>query len=446
MFESVLVANRGEVARRVLRTVAALGLKGIAVHSDVDSELPFVREADEAVLIGPAQPAESYRNADAVLEAAKITGAQAIHPGYGFLSEDAAFARRVMEAGIIWVGPPPEAIAVMGDKIAARNAVTAAGVPVAPGTTEPLTAVPAALAAAAGVGFPLMVKAAAGGGGMGMAVAADPTALATEVERVSAFAARIFGDPRVLLERYFPRVRHVEIQVLGLADGQIIALGERECSVQRRHQKLAEESPSPAVDAGLRARMAAAATAAAEAVGYRNAGTVECLLDPTAGEFFFLEMNTRLQVEHPVTEMVLGIDLVAAQLRVAAGADPDFNPAALVTRGHAIELRVNAEDPRRFLPGPGTITAWREPTGDGVRVDAGYGLGDTVTPFYDSLLAKLVVHGVDREQALARARAAVDGFQVSGPKCNLAFFAELLEHPEFISGDYDTGIVGRMRA
>ena len=446
MFESVLVANRGEIARRVLRTVAALGLKGIAVHSDVDSALPFVREADEAVLIGPARPAESYRNADAVLEAAKITGAQAIHPGYGFLSEDATFARRVMEAGLIWVGPSPEAIDVMGDKIAARNAVAAAGVPVAPGTTEALTEVPAALAAAAGVGFPLMIKAAAGGGGMGMAVAADPAALATEVHRVSTFAARTFGDPRVLLERYFPRVRHVEIQVLGLADGRVIALGERECSVQRRHQKLAEESPSPAVDPGLRAQMAAAATAAAEAVGYRNAGTVECLLDAASGEFFFLEMNTRLQVEHPVTEMVLGIDLVAAQLRVAAGEDPDFDPSALSAGGHAIELRVNAEDPRRFLPGPGTITAWREPTGDGVRVDAGYGLGDTVTPFYDSLLAKLVVHGATRAQALGRARAAVADFEVSGPKCNLAFFTELLEHPEFVAGDYDTGIVGRMRS
>ena len=446
MFESVLVANRGEIARRVLRTVAALGLKGIAVHSDVDSALPFVREADEAVLIGPAKPAESYRNADAVLEAARITGAQAIHPGYGFLSEDAAFARRVMGAGITWVGPPPEAIEAMGDKIAARNAVAAAGVPVAPGTAAPLTDSAAALAAADGVGFPLMVKAAAGGGGMGMAVAADPAALRAEVERVSAFAARTFGDPRVLLERYFPRVRHVEIQVLGLADGRVIALGERECSVQRRHQKLAEESPSPAADSGLRARMSAAAVAAAEAVGYRNAGTVECLLDPETREFFFLEMNTRLQVEHPVTEMVLGIDLVAAQLRVAAGQNPDLDFAASGARGHAIELRVNAEDPRRFLPGPGTITGWQEPGGDGVRVDAGYGLGDTVTPFYDSLLAKLVVHGDTREQALARARAAVAGFVVAGPKCNLAFFAELLEHPEFVTGDYDTGIVGRMRA
>jgi acetyl-CoA carboxylase biotin carboxylase subunit len=448
VFESVLVANRGEIARRILRTVAALGLKGIAVHSDVDSALPFVREADEAVLIGPAKPAESYRNADAVLEAAKITGAQAIHPGYGFLSEDATFARRVIEAGIIWVGPSPEAIEVMGDKIAARNAVAAAGVPVAPGSTEPLTEVPAAQAAAAGVGFPLMVKAAAGGGGMGMAVAADPISLATAVERVSEFAARTFGDPRVLLERYFPRVRHVEIQVLGLVDGRVIALGERECSVQRRHQKLAEESPSPAVDPGLRAQMAAAAVAAAEAVGYRNAGTVECLLDPTSHEFFFLEMNTRLQVEHAVTEMVLGIDLVAAQLRIAAGESPDFNPAELPAGpagGHAIELRVNAEDPRRFLPGPGTITAWREPTGDGVRVDAGYRLGDTVTPFYDSLLAKLVVHGPTREHALARARDAVAGFEVIGPKCNLAFFTELLEHSEFVAGDYDTGIVGRMR-
>ena len=446
MFESVLVANRGEIARRVLRTVGALGLKGIAVHSDVDASLPFVREADEAVLIGPAKPAESYRNADAVLEAAKITGAEAIHPGYGFLSEDADFARRVIDAGIVWVGPPPDAIERMGDKIAARNTVATAGVPVAPGSADPLSDVPAALALADAVGFPIMVKAAAGGGGLGMAVAADAAALATEVEKVSAFAARTFGDPSVLLERYFPRVRHVEIQVLGLADGRVIALGERECSVQRRHQKLAEESPSPAVSPELRARMVAAAVTAAEAVGYRNAGTVECLLDPSSGDFFFLEMNTRLQVEHPVTEMVLGIDLVAAQLRVAAGQGPGFDPAARHPHGHAIELRINAEDPRRFLPGPGTITAWTEPSGVGVRVDAGFGPGDTVTPFYDSLMAKLIVHGSTREQALARARAAVAGFVVTGPKCNLPFFAELLENDEFVRGNYDTGIVGRMRA
>jgi acetyl-CoA carboxylase biotin carboxylase subunit len=447
--ESVLVANRGEIARRIIRTAQTMGLKAIAVHSDVDADLPFVAEADEAVLLGPAPPAESYRNAAALLEAAHTSGAQAVHPGYGFLSESVDFARQVLDAGLIWVGPPPEAIASMGDKINARNLMASAGVPVSRGSTEPVLDADAAVAAAADIGYPLMVKASAGGGGMGMAVAADADALRTEHAKVAAFAQRTFGDGSVLLERYFPRVRHVEVQILGLADGRVIALGERDCSVQRRHQKIAEEAPSPGVSPEVREQMFAAAVRAGEAVGYRNAGTVECLLDPSTGEFVFLEMNTRLQVEHPVTEMVLGIDMVAAQLRIAAGEQVDFdvdNLDARQPRGHAIELRINAEDPRRFLPGPGAITTWVEPTGEGVRVDAGYGPGMTVTPFYDSLLAKLVVHGTDRAQALARARAAVAGFEIVGPKCNLAFFAELLEREEFVSGDYDTGIVARMRA
>jgi acetyl-CoA carboxylase biotin carboxylase subunit len=290
-----------------------------------------------------------------------------------------------------------------------------------------------------------MVKAAAGGGGMGMAVAADEAGLRTEYDKVRAFAERMFGDGSVLIERYFPRVRHVEVQILGLADGRVVALGERECSVQRRNQKLVEESPSPAVSPELRGRFLAAAVRAGEAVGYRNAGTVECLLDPATGEFFFLEMNTRLQVEHPVTEFVYGIDLVEEQLRVAAGLAPSFDPDALAPRGHAIELRVNAEDPKRFMPGPGAVTAWSEPAGEGVRVDSGYALGTTVTPFYDSLMAKLVVYGADRAEAISRARAAVAGFEIAGPKCNLPFFGELLENAEFVSGDYDTGIVGRMR-
>lgn len=446
MFESVLVANRGEIARRVIRTARAMGLRTVAVHSDVDADLPFVREADEAVLLGPANPAQSYRDADAVLDAAKRTGAAAVHPGYGFLSESAEFARRVVEAGLVWVGPSPEAIEAMGDKINARNIVAAAGVPVSRGTTDPVRDVDAAVAAAAEIGFPIMVKASAGGGGMGMAVADDAEALPAEFERVRSFAGRMFHDDGVLLERFFPRVRHVELQVLGLADGRVVALGERDCSVQRRHQKVAEETPSPAVGPELRARMLDAAVKAAQAVDYRGAGTVECLLDVDSGEFVFLEMNTRLQVEHPITEAVLGIDLVAAQLRVAAGEPVDFDVDALAPRGHAIELRINAEDPKRFLPGPGTIRRWVEPTGEGVRVDSGYAEGNTVTPSYDSLMAKLVVWGEDRGQALERARAAVAGFVVEGPKSNLPFFAELLEDPGFVSGDYDTGIVARMRS
>jgi acetyl-CoA carboxylase biotin carboxylase subunit len=445
MIESLLVANRGEIARRIIRTARRLGIRVVAVYSEADVDLPFVREADEAICVGPANPAQSYRNSEAILAAAKSTRAVAIHPGYGFLSENADFARTVEANGLIWVGPSADAITAMGDKINARNLMAAAGVPVAPGTTDPAADVDAALAAADSIGYPVMVKAAAGGGGMGMAVAVDADTLRTEYDKVRAFAARMFGDGSVLIERYFPRVRHVEVQILGLADGRVVALGERECSVQRRNQKLVEESPSPAVTPELRERFLAAAVRAGEAVGYRNAGTVECLLDPTTGEFFFLEMNTRLQVEHPVTELVYGVDLVEEQLRVASGLAPNFDPDALAPRGHAIELRINAEDPKRFLPGPGVIRTWVEPTGEGVRVDAGYAAGNTVTPSYDSLMAKLVVYGADRAEAITRARAAVASFEVAGPKCNLPFFAELLENAEFVAGDYDTGIVGRMR-
>ncbi|MEU7840692.1 biotin carboxylase N-terminal domain-containing protein [Micromonospora sp. NPDC049114] len=445
MIESLLVANRGEIARRVIRTAKRLGIRAIAVYSEADADLPFVAEADEAVLIGPPNPAQSYRNVEAILAAAKSTGAQAIHPGYGFLSENADFARTVEASGLIWVGPGADAITAMGDKINARNLMAAAGVPVAPGTTDPAADLEAAVTAAAEIGYPVMVKAAAGGGGMGMGVAVDEAALRTEYDKVRAFAERMFGDGSVLIERYFPRVRHVEVQILGLADGRVVALGERECSVQRRNQKLVEESPSPAVSPELRARLLAAAVRAGEAVNYRNAGTVECLLDPSTGEFFFLEMNTRLQVEHPVTEYVYGVDLVEEQLRVAAGLAPTFDPDALAPSGHAIELRINAEDPKRFLPGPGKVTTWVEPTGEGIRVDSGYTEGNTVTPFYDSLLAKLIISGASRDEAIARARDAVAGFQIVGPKNNLPFFAELLENDEFLSGAYDTAIVSRMR-
>src|SRR4051795_9854046 len=391
MIESLLIANRGEIARRIIRTAKRLGIRAIAVHSEVDADLPFVLEADEAVCVGPANPAQSYRNTEAILAAAKSSGAQAIHPGYGFLSENADFARAVEANGLVWVGPGAEAITAMGDKINARNLMAEAGVPVAPGTHDPAATVEAAIEAATAIGYPVMVKAAAGGGGMGMGVANDEAALRTEYDKVRAFAERMFGDGSILIERYFPRVRHVEVQILGLADGRVVALSERECSVQRRNQKLVEEAHSPAVSPELRERFLAAAVKAGEAVGYRNAGTVEFLLDPTTGEFFFLEMNTRLQVEHPITEVVYGVDLVEEQLRVASGLAPTFHQ--LTRNGHAIELRVNAEDPKRFLPGPGAISTWVEPSGAGIRVDSGYAAGTTVTPSYDSLMAKLVVHG-----------------------------------------------------
>ena len=442
MFETVLVANRGEIACRVIRTAQQLGIKAVAVYSDADAKARYVRMADEAILLGSAPPAESYLDARKVIEAAQQSGADAIHPGYGFLSERATFAQEVLDAGLIWIGPSPDAIDAMGDKINARNIMERAGVPVAGGTAEPVTDADDAVAEATRIGYPVMVKASAGGGGIGMSIAEDEESLRAAFETARTRAERFFGNPAILLERYLPRARHVEVQILGLADGRVVALGERDCSVQRRHQKVVEETPSPGVDDTLRTRMIAAAVRAGEAIGYRNAGTVECLV--SEGDFVFLEMNTRLQVEHPVTELVTGLDLVAEQMRVAAGEPPGFDEIA--PHGHAIELRVYAEDPKRFLPGPGEITTWHEPSGEGIRVDSGYEAGDVVTPHYDPLMAKLCAWGSDRGEALERARAAVATFEIVGPKQNLPFHAELLDNPDFVSGAYDTGIVDRMRA
>jgi acetyl-CoA carboxylase, biotin carboxylase subunit len=441
----VLVANRGEIARRVIRTARQMGIRAVAVYSDADADLPYVREADEAVRIGPAPPAQSYLDAAAVIDAARKTAVAAVHPGYGFLAENAAFARQVLAAGLTWVGPDPAAIEQMGDKIRARNLMERAGVPVSPGSREPVGDVAAAVAEASRIGYPVMVKAAAGGGGIGMGVAASPADLRAAFETARSRAERFFGSPEILIERYVTRARHVEVQILGLADGRVLALGERDCSVQRRHQKVAEETPSPGVSAELRERMLAAAVRAGQAVGYQGAGTVECLVEAGTGSFVFLEMNTRLQVEHPVTELVTGIDLVEQQFLVAAGEPPSFDPADVSSSGHALELRVYAEDPVRFLPRPGQITTWEEPSGPGIRVDAGYQAGNTVTPFYDPLLAKLCVYGADREQALARARDAVAAFDIAGPKTNLPFHAELLASAEFVRGDYDTSLVDRLR-
>jgi acetyl-CoA carboxylase biotin carboxylase subunit len=445
VLESVLVANRGEIARRVISTARKLGVRSVAVYSEADADLPFVHEADEAVLIGPAQPAASYLNGTAILAAARQAGVQAVHPGYGFLAENASFAASVIDAGLLWVGPAPDVIAQMGDKINARNLVARAGVPVSAGTTEPVAEGQAALAAAAQIGYPVMIKAAQGGGGIGMSVARNSDELQAGMQTARSRAERFFGSPDILLERFVTRARHVEVQILGLADGRVLTLGERDCSVQRRHQKVAEETPSPGVGAGLRASMLGAAARAGEAVGYRGAGTVEFLVDVAAGGFVFLEMNTRLQVEHPVTELVTGIDLVEQQFRIAAGESVSFEPDAVIPAGHALELRVYAEDSRRFLPSPGTISEWSQSAGPGVRVDAGYAAGNTVTPYYDPLLAKLCVHGSDREQALERARAAVAAFRIGGLKTNLEFHADLLESAEFASGDYDTSLVSRLR-
>ena len=446
MFESVLVANRGEIARRVIRTARRMGLKAVAVYSEADQALPHVNEADQALLIGPPPPQHSYLDQDAIIRAALGSGARAVHPGYGFLAENAGFAQRVIDAGLLWVGPSPSAIELMGDKINARNLMEKAGVPVSAGSREPVADEEAAAAEAARIGYPVMVKAAGGGGGIGMSTARNEEQLRAAFGTARTRAERFFGNPAILVERFTQRARHVEVQILGLADGTVVAMGERDCSVQRRHQKVAEETPSPGVTPGLRERMLAAAVRAGEAVGYRGAGTVEFLVDVDTSEFMFLEMNTRLQVEHPITELVTGVDLVEQQFLIAAGEPPSFDSAHVQPRGHALELRVYAEDPRRFLPSPGEIGEWVEPSGPGVRVDSGYAAGTKVTPFYDPLLAKLCTSGADRGEALERARAAVAGFRIAGPKTNLPFHAELLENAEFVSGAYDTAIVDRMRA
>jgi acetyl-CoA carboxylase biotin carboxylase subunit len=436
----VLVANRGEIARRVIRACHDEGLEAVAVHSEVDAAAPFVGEADAAVLIGPGPAAQSYLSIEALLEAARGSGADAVHPGYGFLSENARFAAAVAAAGLTWVGPPAEVIAAMGDKVAARSAMRAAGVPVVPGTDDALGAGDDVAAAAALVGFPLMVKARAGGGGIGMQRVDDPNALLAAVATAQQRAAASFGDGGVFLERFVDRPRHVELQVLADSHGNTVHLGERECSVQRRHQKVIEESPSCALDPALRERMAAAALRASAAIGYRNAGTVEFLVD-AAGDFHFLEMNTRLQVEHPVTEVRTGVDIVRLQLRIAAGEALGLTQQGVHFEGHALEMRVYAEDPHRMLPSPGTITAWSEPSGPGIRVDSGVTEGSVVSHLYDPLLAKLIVHAPTREAALELALRAVDGFTVEGVRTNLPLHRHILTSAPFRAGDYTTALL-----
>ena len=443
---TLLVANRGEIAARIIRTANRMGIATVAVYSEADAGLPYVADATSAVLIGPPPPTESYLNVEAILAAAAQTGADAIHPGYGFLSENADFAEQVIAAGLTWVGPPPSAMRAMSDKVDARNTMAAAGVPVAPGSGEPVRELADAITHADEIGYPVMVKASGGGGGIGMAVANDEEELASAFATAQARAERFFASADILIEKYIAAARHIEVQLLGLANGTVVALGERDCSVQRRHQKVAEESPSPGVSADLREHLLGVAVRAGEAVGYRNAGTVEMLLDTETGEFYFLEMNTRLQVEHPVTEMVTGLDLVEEQLRIAQGLPPTFGDQPPTPAGHALEMRVYAEDPVRFLPGPGEITRWEEPNGEHIRVDAGYCAGAKVTPFYDPLMAKLVVWGATRDEMLDRARAAVEMFHVVGPKCNLPFFAELLNARAFRTGAYTTAVVDQMRA
>jgi acetyl-CoA carboxylase biotin carboxylase subunit len=435
MFHKVLVANRGEIALRVIRACQELGIKAVAVYSEADARAPHVREADEAVCVGPAPSAQSYLLGDRLIEVARQTGAEAIHPGYGFLSERAWFARAVRDAGLVFVGPPAEAIEAMGSKTDARQLAIRAGVPVVPGTTEALRDADEAMAIAESFGFPVLLKAAAGGGGKGMRVVREPHELASALGAAQREAKNAFGDDAVYVEKYLDGPRHVEIQVLADMHGTVLHLGERECSLQRRHQKMVEEAPSPAVSPALRAAMGETAVAAARAAGYVNAGTCEFLLDRD-GAFYFLEMNTRIQVEHPVTELVMGLDLVQWQLRIAAGEKLPFEQKSFVPRGWAIECRITSEDAvNGFLPSTGRITHLHLPSGPGVRWDGGIEDGSEIGLHYDPMLAKLIVHAPTRPLAIARMRRALRELVIEGVETSRDFHLRLLEHPDVQSGD-----------
>jgi acetyl-CoA/propionyl-CoA carboxylase biotin carboxyl carrier protein len=441
VFSKVLVANRGEIAIRIFRTLRELGIGTVAVYSEADRGAAHVAYADEAFLVGGGAPAESYLNQDSILDAARRATAEAVHPGYGFLAENAGFARACAEQGLVWIGPPPGAIDAMGSKIEARERMSVAGVPIIPGVTEPVESADDVLRLGGELGWPLAIKASAGGGGKGLKVVRD----ASEAERAFESARRegeaYFSDPVVYVERYLEDPRHVEVQVLADAHGNVIHLGERDCTIQRRHQKLVEETPSPAVDAELRERIGAIAVEAARAVGYQSAGTIEGLLTP-AREYFFLEMNTRIQVEHTVTEMATGLDLVREQVLIAAGEPLSLTQADVRLTGHAIECRINAEDVSNgFLPAPGKIVVYREPAGPGVRVDSGVVAGSEVSPLYDPMIAKLVVHGVDREHARRRMLRALDEFVIGGVKTLVGFHKALLTHPCFVQGETCHGLV-----
>jgi acetyl-CoA carboxylase, biotin carboxylase subunit len=442
MFSKVLVANRGEIALRIIRALRELGIRSVAVYSEADAAALHVKFADEAVCIGPAPSRASYLNIPSLISAAEITRAEAVHPGYGFLAEDAEFAEVCEKCNISWIGPAPASMRMMGDKIRAREAMQKAGVPILPGTGV-LSSEGQLIAAAEEIGLPVILKAAAGGGGRGMKIVDDRKKLvnAWNAARTEALAA--FGNPDIYMERYCERPRHIEVQVIGDAHGNYAHLGERECSIQRRHQKVIEEAPSVALTEEIRTQLFAAALEAVRSIGYRNVGTLEFLLDRD-GRFYFMEMNTRLQVEHPVTEMVTGIDLVREQIRVAAGEKLSF--VTRKPRGHSIELRINAEDPETFAPWPGKISALNLPGGLGVRVDTHIYEGYVVPPHYDSLLAKLIVTDDTREAALRRVRRCLDEFVVEGVRTNIPFHRRIVDHPDFIAADIDTGFVGRLLA
>jgi acetyl-CoA carboxylase biotin carboxylase subunit len=444
MFRKILIANRGEIAVRIIRACRDLGVSPVAVFSEADAQALHVRMSDEAFGIGPAPSTQSYLNIVAILAAANQAGAEAIHPGYGFLAENAEFARAVTTAGLTFIGPGFEAMEVMGSKTSARRAAVAAGVPVVPGTTESLSSYAAARTTAAQFGYPVMLKAAAGGGGKGMRQVAQESELLSAFETAQSEASSAFGNPDIYLEKLVERPRHIETQIFADAHGNCVHLGERECSIQRRHQKVIEECPSPIDDLSLRERMGAAAVRIAKAVNYVGAGTVEFLFSDTTREFYFLEMNTRLQVEHPVTELVTGFDLVREQITVAAGAELSFGQDDVRWRGHAIECRVYAEDPdNNFFPSPGRITFLRVPAGPGIRDDSGVIEGDEVSIYYDPMISKLAAWGNTRAQAIDRLRRALDEYAVGGIKTTLPLFREIVRDQEFIAGRLDTGFISR---
>jgi acetyl-CoA carboxylase biotin carboxylase subunit len=435
MFEKILIANRGEIALRVHRACKEMGISTVAVHSEADTSAMHVRLADESVCIGPAPQSKSYMNIPSIIAACEITGAQAVHPGYGFLSENARFAEIVAAHGFTFIGPKPEHIRIMGDKIAAKVAVKTAGIPVVPGSEGALQTEAEAMAAAEEIGFPVLIKAAAGGGGRGMKVARTREELAEAVATAKGEALAAFGDDAVYMERYLSTPRHIELQVIADSFGNVCHLGERDCSLQRRHQKVLEEAPSPAIDAATRARIGKVVVDAVKAIGYLGVGTIEFLYEN--GEFFFIEMNTRLQVEHPVTEAITGIDLVREQIRIAAGLPLSFTQEEVVFEGHAIECRINAENPRTFVPSPGLVTDFHAPGGLGVRLDSALYAGYSMSPYYDSLAGKLIVHGRDRVECIARLKRCLGEMVVGGIETTIPLFQDLLLDPEILEGRYN---------
>ena len=433
MFEKILIANRGEIALRVLRACRELGIRTVAVHSEADTEAKYVKLADESVCIGPASSSLSYLNVPAIISAAEVTDAEAIHPGYGFLSENADFAERVEQSGFVFIGPRPDTIRLMGDKVSAKDTMKATGVPCVPGSDGALPDDPKEIVRIArGIGYPVIIKAAGGGGGRGMRVVHTEAALLNAVTTTQSEALAAFSNSTVYMEKYLENPRHVEIQVLADQHGNAVHLGERDCSMQRRHQKVIEEAPAPGIDRKLIGKVGERCAEACRTIGYRGAGTFEFLYED--GEFYFIEMNTRVQVEHPVTEMITGIDIVQAQIRIAAGEELWFKQRQIVLRGHAVECRINAEDPFRFTPSPGKVTNWHMPGGPGIRVDSHVYSGYTVPPYYDSMIGKLISYGDTREQALRRMRIALSEMAVEGIKTNVPLHQELMQDSRFVEG------------